>query len=142
MLLLTVALTAFIFYNSLKPGDESGMDSDFIVNIVNSILNFFGIQPDIDTLGLVVRKIAHFSEYFVLGLTTSLYLSTFDNKKLYPISPTYCLVIAICDEFIMQMLTEGRAPKWTDVLIDFSGALTALFAVLVWIALKNREKSK
>ncbi len=137
---LIVALTVFIFFNSLQNGEESGNQSDLIVDIVNRVLNFFGISADIYTLGVIIRKTAHFAEYFLLGLTATVFLSSFENKKLYPLSPTYCLIVATCDEFIMQMFTEGRAPQWTDVLIDFCGALTAMFAVAVFLKIKEKRK--
>lgn len=137
---LTLALTAFIFFNSLQNGEESGKQSDFVVDIVNSFLSFFGIRADVDTLGTVIRKLAHFTEYFVLGITSSLFLLQYNSKRLVAVSPIYCFLIALCDEFIMQMSTEGRAPQFTDVLIDLSGALLALIALLVIIRIKNKEK--
>ncbi len=137
-LLLTVALTLFIFMNSLENGEESGKKSDFIVNIFSSILGIFGIEIDDYILGVLVRKLAHFAEYFVLGLTSTLFVSELRNKKLISLSPTYCLLIAFCDEFVMQMLTAGRAPRLTDVLIDFSGVLLAVAIVLFF---KSRKEN-
>jgi len=137
--LLSIALTAFIFANSLKNGEESGLQSDVIVDAVIRFLDFFGIKLDIYTLGVIIRKLAHFTEYFLLGITATVFITSFENKKVYPIAPTYCLLVAVCDEFIMQMSTEGRAPMWSDVLIDLSGALTAFLLVILWAKKENRK---
>ena len=134
---LSIAITAFIFSNSLQSGEISGNQSDFFVDAFDNALSFFGISADTQILGVIIRKAAHFTEYFALGLTSSLFLSVFERKPLYTISPIYALVIAICDEFIMQSVTEGRAPRWTDVIIDLSGAV---IAGLIIYLIKNRKQ--
>ena len=128
---LTLLITLFIFSNSLKDGVNSAKQSDFAVDIINNLLDFFGISADVYTLGVIIRKLAHFLEYFVLGLTSCIFLSGFKNKVWLAVSPIYCLAVAICDEFVMQAATSGRAPQWTDVLIDLCGALFALGIIAV-----------
>ena len=136
---LTIALTLFIFMNSLESGEESGKKSDFLVDICLSFLGIFGVETDVYILGVFIRKLAHFTEYFVLGLTSSLFLSQISHKKFILISPIYCLVIAFCDEFVMQMITAGRAPRFTDVLIDFSGVLLAFALVCIFRSRKDKR---
>ena len=135
---LTIALTLLIFMNSLENGEESGKKSDFLVNICISFLGFFGIEIDVYILGVLIRKLAHFAEYFVLGLTSSLFLTQLPYKKFIYFSPIYCLIIAFCDEFVMQMITAGRAPRFTDVLIDFSGVLLAFASVCFFRSRKDK----
>lgn len=125
-LVLTIALTVFIFSNSLDNGEESGKKSDFVVDCFTSLLGWFGIEADEYVLGVIIRKLAHFTEYFVLGVTSSLFVINILCKRHIYISPAYCLLTAFCDEFVMQMMTDGRAPRFTDVLIDFSGVLLAV----------------
>lgn len=139
---LTVALTVFIFTNSLRPGDDSSAQSDIITNIAENILNFFGISLDYSSLSHFIRKLAHFSEYFILGIVSSLFLKQFKNKFLIILSPVYCFIVAVCDEFIMQAITEGRGPMWFDVLIDSSGAIFALLVVLSVYFLINLKSTK
>ena len=138
---ITLAITVFIFVNSLQNGEDSAKQSDFFVNIINPIISFFGITPDEHTVGVFVRKAAHFTEYFVLCATATMFLRVFKNKKLLFIPPIYCLAVAVTDEFVMQMITEGRAPQITDVLIDFSGALAGLLVVLM-LSKRNKEVKK
>lgn len=140
--LLSIGLTVFIFSNSLQAGVESAKQSDFVVDIANKILGVLGIDAQQHTLSLVIRKLGHFSEYFALGLTSAVSLASFRRKWVMVFSPVYCAVTAICDEFIMQRITEGRAPMWTDVLIDCSGALLALICVVVFICILNRKEKR
>lgn len=119
--------------------DTSGMQSEAFVNPLHSFFTFFGINPDVERLSVIIRKLAHFAEYFTLCLTATLFITSFGNKKLYPLSPTYCLVIAICDEFVMQMSASGRAPMWIDVIVDLIGALTAYLLFTLW-AKKEKQK--
>ena len=60
---ITVAVMAFIFLQSALPGDLSGAESGLLVNILHEIT---GIDPNI--LSVLVRKIAHFTEYMILGI--------------------------------------------------------------------------
>lgn len=142
--LLVIALTVFIFSNSLTVGEESAEQSGKIVEFVKSVLAKMGISPNWDNLSFIVRKLAHFSEYFLLSATvTGFILSLTPKKRFIPLSPVYCFIVAVCDEFICQRITPGRGPKWTDVLIDSCGAV---FAVLVFMAvyalIKYRNNSK
>lgn len=127
---LTLLITLFIFSNSLKDGTDSSNQSDFAVDIINNILDIFGARADIYTLGVIIRKSAHFLEYFVLGSLSCISLLGFRNKIWLAASPIYCLAVAICDEFVMQASTNGRSPQWTDVLIDLCGALIALLIIV------------
>ena len=141
-ILLTFALTIFIFANSLKAGDESSAQSNFITDWVNRLLTLFGIQADFRALSHFVRKLAHFSEYFVLGLTSSAALSQLNKRVFITLSPIYCAMIAVCDEFVMQAITEGRAPMWTDVLIDSAGAITAFIIVLAVLLIRKEHRNE
>lgn len=140
--LLAVALVVFIFFNSAQSGEESGAASDGVVAVVKKALGFFGITPNEESLGVFVRKAAHFSEYFVLGAVVSLLAYTLSNRKKYiALSPVIAFIVAACDEFIVQNASEGRSPEWRDVGIDFCGAMlaTAVVALLLIRLYKKGE---
>ena len=82
------------------------------------------IAESIDT---VVRKLAHFSIYGVLGiLTYELSLCYYKRKKAAAAALITCLLYAISDE-IHQLFIPGRAGMVIDVILDFSGSIFALF---------------
>ena len=53
----------FIFSN--MNGTLSSMQSD---GIVTEIANIFNYSGNLDILSIIVRKLAHFTEYLVLGI--------------------------------------------------------------------------
>ena len=141
--IFTVALTIFIFMNSLQMGEDSAKMSAGITQLVVDAINSIGFDMELADLHFFIRKVGHFSEYFALGLASSVLLNCiFDSKRFMAISPAYCLTIAICDEFIMQGITAGRHPAWTDVLIDTSGAICACIGVLLLVKYLKRRKPK
>ncbi len=139
--ILTLFITLFIFWNSLQTGEESGKMSDVFVDSFKRFFGFFGITIEEHTLGVLVRKAAHFSEYFVLSTSFALFVLNVINRRFIYLAPLYCGIVAVCDEFIMQMATSGRSPQWTDVLIDFGGGLCALL-VLVFVMTLTAKKQK
>ncbi|MBR2900900.1 MAG: VanZ family protein [Clostridia bacterium] len=138
--LIVVFITAFIFRSSGQTADESNAMSDIFVDLVKKPLEFFGISASDDTISFIVRKLAHFSEYFVLCAAFSIDLLCIFNKKAFVfIAPVYCSVVAVCDEFLVQSATEGRSPELRDVFIDISGAILALLVIII---IYNYRKNK
>ena len=84
----------------------------------------------------VVRKLAHFSIYTVIGFLLMSLMSTYKikQKNRICISAIIGLLYAISDE-IHQAFIPGRGPLVGDVLIDFSGVITGICIVsgLVYI---------
>ena len=140
--LIVLLCTIFIFSNSLKNIEESRADSDVIVEIVEEICE--RIEPDNDlNLDYIVRKCAHFTEFFVLGV--SCVLLYFQTRK--GISGSLCYVflyvvaVAFCDEFIQRF--TGRGSRFTDVMIDTSGAVAGIVVSLILgMAIHHMQKRK
>jgi len=141
--LLTLGMTAFIFYNSFQTGVESGEASGFVASVAKKFLSFLGIEPNPQALEHFIRKAGHFTEYFILAVFTALFIiKSFCNKYLPALAAAYCFAVALCDEFIVQMNTIGRGPSFKDVMIDTCGALTALAIMFIIITLVKRKKAK
>ena len=66
----------FIFVMSSYDGNTSGMQSGFITNIITNILN---IENTV-LLSIIIRKLAHFIEYFILGLLVINMLKNFNIR--------------------------------------------------------------
>ena len=138
---LTVLWLAFIFSNSLKSGDDSTRDSQFFANILNGLLSLVGVSPG-DGVMTVVRKGAHVTEFFLLGIFSGgFFTRSFKNIPGYWYKMVYILftvLFAACiDEFIQMRIPE-RSSQITDVFIDFSGGI---IAAAVWYFLyRQREK--
>jgi len=136
----------FIWSNSLKPGNVSGEMSGSVLRFINDILG--NISPNLTLSHLFVRKMAHFLEFAVLSVLFCLscyFLFAVDktiNKSLFIfISLPASFMVAAIDETI-QLFVEGRAGKFTDVLIDTSGALCAVLIFFLVVCLKNKLHRK
>ena len=67
-LLMAIAWIGFIFGNSLMNGTTSGSISGGITEAIYNILVKVHINIRIEVLHTIIRKLAHFSEYFILGM--------------------------------------------------------------------------
>ncbi len=140
---LTVAITIFIFMNSLQIGEDSAKMSAGITQLIVDLLQSLKFDIELADLHFFIRKVGHFTEYFALGISTSVLLNCiFESRRYTAISTLYCFIIAVCDEFIMQGATAGRHPAWTDVLIDTCGAICACGVVILIIILLKKRKAK
>jgi len=71
---------------------------------------------------LIIRKTAHFTEYFILGY---LYTKAVNQNKVPSLLLVGCF-IPILDE-TLQLFSPGRAASPVDMAIDLAGYLSALF---------------
>ncbi len=128
---LFILVTAFIFYNSLKPASESSEQSGFFVKIFLSVFCFFNEH----TATFIIRKTAHFTEFFTQASFLSAYFSE-DYKKYCKFVLAMGLITAAADE-LLQLFSDGRACMIRDVFIDFSGTAAA---VLIFVIIRKRVK--
>jgi len=119
-IVLVILWMTLIFIMSSSNSIESNNQSNYIVNFISNILNI----TNIDTLSYVIRKIAHLTEYLILGFLVNNMIKEY-NKKIY-LSIIICILYAISDE-IHQSLVPGRNPQVLDVLIDSVGSITGIF---------------
>lgn len=139
LILLTIIWIGFIYYNSLLPGSYSSSQSMRFVDITKNILDYIGININIETLSLLIRKAAHVFEYFVLSiLFTLIYIETnMSNRYKLTYSFLSTLLISIIDESI-QSFVVGRYGTIIDVGIDMIGAILGI-GLIILISLIRRK---
>lgn len=113
-----------IFIMSSFNSVESGNQSNFIVNLIVDVFNI----DNIDLLSLIIRKLAHFTEYFILGILVYNLISSY-NKRTY-MALIICILYAISDE-VHQIFVPGRSCQMYDILIDSLGSLVGIFLIFV-----------
>ena len=118
---LVILYLMVIFGNSLQTGEVSGSLSREIAEAVVQFLKLFNVVVrDFDMLHLVIRKLAHFTEFLVLGFLVQWVNSrqplTAEKKLVFFLF----LLAGFTDEFL-QLFVEGRAGMLMDSLIDSSG---------------------
>ena len=103
---------------------DSGEQSNIIVSLIIKIFNF----KNVSLVSLIVRKTAHFTEYFILGiLSLNCYKDYCKNKRIILFSIVFCILYAMLDEF-HQTFIPGRVGTIKDVLIDSMGVLCGVTA--------------
>ena len=139
-LILTILMTLTIWFNSLLPANISSTQSGFFTTMISSFLSIFNITIQADQLSLIVRKSAHFAQFFLLGIFWFQYLySVMKNQRLiHWLAILFCLLTAIIDESI-QLFTDGRAFQFTDILIDLFGSIMAILAFVFTMYLIKRK---
>lgn len=112
---LVILTLAFIWGNSLVPGDVSGEISGGVFEMVAGLFAVFG-----DKGQLVLRKLAHLTEYTALGFfLTGLWRNLKRRERFTP--PLFFGLAAACLDETIQIFSPGRGSSLMDVWIDFSG---------------------
>lgn len=125
-----------IFSFSAQTADESGqlsmLVSEKVVLLLGKLtsgnLDTAQVGVYVDEIHFLVRKMAHFSEYFLLGLTLSLPLYVYRLRGFWLVlaAGLFCAGFAGLDEY-HQMFVAGRSPALRDVAIDTAGSITGIY---------------
>ena len=149
-LLAVIAVAAMIFLFSAQEGDDSSELSGRVTGAVLSVLmpgfrqmSAAERQPYLERWGLVIRKLAHFSEYALLGMTLVNFLRLEVRGKRMRILLLLAWAAAAayaCTDELHQMYVSDRAAAVTDVCIDAAGAFTGALLASVWFKLRALKR--
>ena len=138
--LLFIWMMVIFLFSSQNGQLSSDVSEGFAARLFSIIYPSFRDMSDLEkltfleTVMLPIRKLAHFTLYFVLGFLSSLLFVTIKKYGIYIkgiISWGFCVLYAVSDE-IHQYFVPDRACAFRDVLIDSSGAL---LSVTIFVAL-------
>ena len=152
-------VTLLIWGNSMRTSTQSAQQSGSLLAFLTPWLTALGIQPE--GFHSILRKLAHFSEYGLLGVlwTMELWLGPHREKRRGAMELwrgphrgkrrgamerlSFCMLTAFLDETI-QLFVPGRSGEIRDVWIDTAGAWTGIVITtcLVCIAMKFRNRNK
>lgn len=143
ILIILILLTlVFIWGNSMQPIKDSQEKSLSIVKVVKPILE--PIVGKGNVTDHLVRKLAHFTEFGVLGCELMLLSSIRKRRGIQSIVNCLFAVlsVAVIDETIQ--IFSNRGSQVQDVLLDFAGAVTGiLFIILIhWLNTEVRTKRR
>ncbi len=130
------ASVIFFFSTDLFSSDNTS----FIVgSLLSSLVPGLSTQ-DVEFFHVVVRKLGHFSEYFIFTVLLVRALRNDNGGQIKArhvlISIAIATLYAISDEF-HQSFVRSRSPSAIDVLIDMCGGISGIF----WSHLRNRDKN-
>ncbi len=133
---LVIAVMGMIYLFSAQSGEQSGaMSGSITAWVLTTFVPGFGdFTPEkqeafLATAGFLVRKLAHFSEYALLGFSLLLHIRQLQKKITVHIPWLWAWGIgtfyAATDEF-HQGFVAGRGPSVRDVTIDSAGVIAGV----------------
>ncbi len=129
---LIVLLLAFIWGNSLLPGEKSDALSRWILE---HVLGLDSGGADFDEGNHMLRKAAHMTEFMLLAALIALRQRRRRRCWLYGL---IAVPAAAADETIQRF--SNRGSRLSDVGIDCLGVLLGL--LLVFLILRNKNKKE
>ena len=146
--LFPALVAGMIFLFSSQHAEESSHLSNIFVQILLQVREKLGVFPQVTDVSLLhlfstlVRKGAHVTEYIILCISFSdRVLGIRDSWKRAQYRIFVLTFGYACTDEFHQLFVPGRAGRFTDVLIDSSGALVlSLIVVLVMHSRTMRGK--
>ena len=141
---LFIATLVFIWGNSMLPQTTSAKESSAVHEILQPVFDqVFGTGTITED---ITRKIAHGTEFLLLGLEMTLIFAAFRGYtfKNWIFILSVGLFVALCDETIQYFTKRGSAVM--DVWIDAGGVLAisllAGFIGLIVHAARSKKRAK
>ena len=150
ILIILLILTFFqIFRFSNQNGEKSsGISRKITTAVTKNVKKIQELDKNkqeevLGTIEKVIRKLAHFSIYMVVGILMMLLMNTYEIKKLdrIAISLITGIIYASSDE-IHQFFIPGRSAMITDVMIDTLGVSVGILLIIFVLKLKEGSNSR
>ena len=133
---LLIGLNLLIIWgNSALPGEVSGEISSGILAAFAEVLGQM-----IPGGELLLRKLAHFSEFACLGLLLSWRFLVLEDRFQFPM-PLLCGVLAAMTDETIQVFVPDRGPSVIDVWIDAAGVFTGAVILLLGCKLMKKQRN-
>jgi VanZ family protein len=139
--ILVIGWMVLIFIFSSQVGEVSKENNKIVIYVFNllglDLNSIFGILSD-----FIVRKAAHFTEYFILYILLYRAISIKKNTDIK--SFIWAIVVVFlyaCSDEIHQAFVPGRGPAFRDVLVDTCGGLTAFLITYICVTFKKGPDS-
>lgn len=138
---ISILIFCTIFYLSSRQADESNDQSETII----VFLRIMTEEEIIDNpakarvVSFVVRKLAHFSIYALLGVFV--YLSTREFEVInhtFIVALLITMLLAGIDE-VHQYFVPGRSMELRDVIIDTTGAFVGIIVIMRILKLRGMK---
>ena len=143
---LAAAWAAVIFFFSAQDAASSAALSNAVTEFLLTIFRFdvsaSAPAPNF-SWGDLIRSLAHFACFAVLGVLTSLAVRSHRpiERRCVWIPFAICFGYAVADE-IHQRFVPGRSMQLVDILVDSLGAALGILAVTLIALLVHQQKKK
>lgn len=140
IIILIIVWCIFIYAFSNKNSTDSNSTSKGVITIglkclvtttnklriTNIDLTSSWLNIAVNKLNYPIRKCAHATIYFVLGILFFIFFSTFNfkNFQIFLLTVLFCFCYSLTDEYHQTFITD-RTGQFSDCLIDTTGALVS-----------------
>lgn len=143
---ISILIMLMIFLFSSQDADSSTHVSTGILGMIIHWVQpladqLAGRQMTFSELEYILRKIAHFSEYALLGASLCVFFSLEKHRLCWPWAWLTGTVYACTDE-IHQLFSDGRSASIIDVGIDSCGVLCGCLLYLLIRHIHSFMKAK
>lgn len=143
LIALIVVNTAVIFLSSMKSVEESVEISEGVMAFIKRIIDPNN-RIDTELFHHIVRKAAHFTEFFTLAMLYTILRKKSDEylpvQNTFMAVPFMTLLTAVLDEFIQSF--TGRGTSVRDVMLDFLGSVCGIIiTTLIYNFIKKKTKN-
>ena len=149
--ILLAVLYAIIFSFSAQNAEQSGsLSRTFSEKCVGMFRSVSGRQWShalivqlAEAIEHPIRKLAHFSEYALMGILVYVLWSQWmkRGRRLYFLTVVWVALSAAADE-IHQLFVPGRSCQISDMLLDSCGVLAGTLAGMLIFTYKRRRVSR
>ena len=140
-LLLTAAVLVVIFGFSAQPASESDGVSRALAKLLLAKLPWLKAKFTVSQLNRLLRKLAHFTLYFILGCGLTGLLRFSRNGAVLLLAVPLGALCAALDEW-HQAFVPGRGPGLRDVVLDTCGVITAVGLISLLLLLRERRRKR
>lgn len=135
---LLIVMLAIIWGNSMVSGADSGNLSSGIVRWLMALLHI--PETAADTVHLLIRKAAHFTEFACLGMLITWRLGMAGEQGIHLAAlAVFGGMSAACIDETIQVFSPDRGPSLIDVWIDVSGVAAGMTVLLLGHALLQKR---
>lgn len=122
---------AIFFFSSQGAVSSDALSSGVTEMILKVFTNYENLDADMQYVMIVqfhelIRSLAHFSLFMMLGFFMYLYLNAKHIRRKFIWCYSICVIYAICDELHQKFFSEGRSFQLEDLLKDWSGSLVGI----------------
>jgi len=139
-LLLTAAVLIAIFCFSAQSATDSNGVSRSLAKLLAEKMPWLMQKYTLRQLNRLLRKLAHFTLYFLLGCGLTGLLRAREKALPALIAVPIGLLCAALDE-LHQSVVPGRGPGMQDVALDTCGVMVAVGLILLCLSAARRRKA-
>ena len=137
-----ILILIFIWGNSFFPKSVSSDLSIWVMSLISKVVTGdLSAQGSVSDAG-VLRKVAHFTEFFAFGTAISVYVRmTVSDKRTRILALSLLgMLVALFDETIQ--IFSGRGPQVSDIWIDIAGYTLGVLVVAAVVTLRRKKREK